>query len=88
MPTQIKKFFTDRRRRLLNISAIEKEAKLPAKTLDHFLKGRRQLSDEATKQLLPIIENLGFKQKSLPNEKNTVFNPVPDRGKRSGAAKI
>lgn len=57
----IQHFFTDRRLRCLSVKAIEIEAKLPAKTLAHFLKGRRLLNSEHLDALIPVLVDFGYK---------------------------
>ena len=58
----IKEYFKrDIRRRCLSVSALEREAEMPAKTLAHFLKGRRKLSEKHITKLKTILENFGFK---------------------------
>lgn len=57
----IKEFFTERRLRCLSVQAIEIEAKLPAKTLSHFLKGRRILNSEHLDTLIPVLVDFGYK---------------------------
>ena len=56
----IQQFFTERRLRCLSVTAIEKEAKIPAKTLAHFLKGRRLLNSEHIDALIPVIVDFGY----------------------------
>jgi hypothetical protein len=56
----IQQFFTERRLRCLSVKSIEMEAKLPAKTLSHFLKGRRKLNETHIKNLIPILNDFGF----------------------------
>ena len=57
----IKQFFTERRLRCLSVKAIEIEAVLPAKTLSHFLKGRRLLNSEHLNTLIPVLVDFGYK---------------------------
>ena len=57
----IQQFFTERRKRCLSVNAIEIEAKLPAKTLSHFLKGRRLLNSEHLDTLIPVLVDFGYK---------------------------
>lgn len=56
----IKTYFTERRLRCLSVNAIEKEAKIPDKTLSHFLKGRRLLNSEHLDALIPILVDFGY----------------------------
>ena len=44
----------------LNVSGIEVKAGLPPKTLDHFLKGRRNLPKNAEEKILNIIKSLTY----------------------------
>ena len=58
----IREYFTNEiRRRCLSISALEREAGVPQKTLAHFLKGRRKLSTRHIERLKLILENFGHK---------------------------
>ena len=58
----IREYFTNEiRRRCLSISALEREAGVPQKTLAHFLKGRRKLSARHIERLKLILENFGHK---------------------------
>lgn len=57
----IKAFFTERRQRCLSVNALEKEAGIPAKTLAHFIKGRRMLSGEHLEKLIPVLVDFGYK---------------------------
>jgi len=57
----LKAFFTERRLRCLSVKSIEIEAKLPAKTLAHFLKGRRLLNSEHLDTLIPVLVDFGYK---------------------------
>ena len=59
--SNIKSFFTERRLRCLSVKAIEIEAKLPAKTLSHFLKGRRLLNSEHLETLISVLVDFGYK---------------------------
>jgi|WetSurMetagenome_2_1015567.scaffolds.fasta_scaffold04315_8 hypothetical protein len=56
----IKQFFTERRKRCLSVKALEVEAKLPAKTLAHFLKGRRLLNPQHISALVPVLVYFGY----------------------------
>lgn len=58
---EIKAYFErDIRRRCLSISAIEREAGIPQKTLAHFLKGRRGLSKNHVEKLKKVLGEMGF----------------------------
>ena len=57
----IQQFFTERRLKCLSVSAIEKEAKIPDKTLSHFLKNRRLLSPAHLTTLIPVLADFGYK---------------------------
>ena len=60
---ELRKYFAnDIRRRCLSISALEREAEMPKKTLAHFLKGRRGISPPHVEKLKEILSNLGFKE--------------------------
>jgi len=59
--TNIKEFFTERRQRCLSVKRLEEEAGLPAKTLDHFLAGRRSLNADAIGKLVPVLIDFGYK---------------------------
>ena len=57
----IKLFFTERRSRCLSVRMIEREAGVPDKTLDHFLKGRRVLNPIQLDKLIPVLVDFGYK---------------------------
>jgi len=57
----IQKFFTERRLRCLSVKSIELEAKLPPKTLAHFLKDRRLLNSKHLETLIPVLVDFGYK---------------------------
>jgi len=59
--SNIKDFFTGRRQRCLSVKRLEEEAGLPAKTLDHFLAGRRLLNTDAVDKLIPVLVDFGYK---------------------------
>lgn len=46
----------------LSLRGLENEADLPAKTLSHYVNGRRKLSKNHLDTLLPILSKYGFKQ--------------------------
>ena len=64
----IQNFFTDRRKCCLSVKRIEEEAKIPAKTLAHFLDGRRLISAENIDKLIPILVDFGFKPVASDNQ--------------------
>ncbi len=45
----------------LNVRGIEVAAGVPAKTLDHFLKGRRTLSDDSAKKIVKVLKKMAYK---------------------------
>lgn len=53
-------FANEIRQRCLSISALEREAEMPKKTLAHFLKGRRGLSEKHAERLKEILRIFGF----------------------------
>lgn len=53
-------FERDIRRRCLSVSAIEREARVPAKTLAHFLKGRRGLNEGHVEKVKKVMRELGI----------------------------
>lgn len=53
-------FDNEIRQRCLSISALEREAGMPKKTLAHFLKGRRALSAKHIEKLKTMLANFGF----------------------------
>ena len=57
----IQQFFTERRLRCLSVRMIEREAGVPNKTLDHFLKGRRVLNPIQLDKLIPVLVDFGYK---------------------------
>lgn len=46
----------------LSISTLEREAGLAPKTLAHALKGRRTLTPDHVKKLIPVLQSYGFKK--------------------------
>jgi hypothetical protein len=56
----IKKWLIDRP--CLSLRCLEKEARLPTKTLSHFVNGRRELNVEHIKKVTEILLKYGFKQ--------------------------
>jgi len=40
---------------------IEKEAKIPIKTLCHFLKGRRSIGAKSIQKPIPVLVDFGYK---------------------------
>lgn len=59
--TNILTFFTPLRRRCLSVKQLEREAGLPAGTLNHFIGRRRMLSGEHLDKLVPILVEFGYK---------------------------
>jgi len=57
----IKDFFTERRQRCLSVKSLEEEAGIPAKTLAHFIKGRRMLPIGAVEKIVPVLVDFGYK---------------------------
>lgn len=57
----IKEYFNRRRRLCIRVTKVEKEAEIPAKTLEHFLAGRRLLSAEHLEKLIPVLVDFGYK---------------------------
>lgn len=55
----MKQFFKDRP--CLSILCIEREAGIPKKTLEHYLKGRRELNQQHKEKLIPVLEKYGYK---------------------------
>lgn len=45
----------------LNVRGVELRAELPPKTLDHYLKGRRSLPEEAKKKIVTVLKEMNFK---------------------------
>ena len=45
-----------------SLRGLENEADLPAKTLSHYVNGRRKLSSEHIEKLIPVLLKYGFKQ--------------------------
>lgn len=60
MTSEIKKYF-EKNASCLNVRGIELAAGVPPKTLDHFLKCRRSLSQDATKKIVAVLKQLSFK---------------------------
>jgi len=60
MSNNIKAFF-EKNTFCLNVRGIELAAGLPPKTLDHFLKGRRPLNEDAAKKIVAVLKQLAYK---------------------------
>lgn len=60
MSEKIKAFF-EKNTSCLNVRGIELAAGLPPKTLDHFLKGRRPLNEDAAKKIVAVLKQLTYK---------------------------
>lgn len=60
MQLKIKKYF-DKNASCLNVRGIELAAGVPPKTLDHFLKGRRQLTEENARKIIDVLKLLRYK---------------------------
>ncbi len=60
MSNNIKAFF-EKNTSCLNVRGIELAAGLPPKTLDHFLKGRRPLNEDAAKKIVAVLKQLAYK---------------------------
>ncbi len=60
MQELIKAFFK-KNTSFLNVRGIELAAGLPPKTLDHFLKGRRPLNEDAAKKIVAVLKQLAYK---------------------------
>lgn len=58
MKEKIKKFLTEKT--CLKISCIEREAEIPAKSLEHFLSGRRGFKDSHVDKVVPVLKQYGF----------------------------
>ncbi|MEZ5034724.1 MAG: hypothetical protein R2796_07025 [Chitinophagaceae bacterium] len=59
MQEKIKTFF-ENNASCLNVRGIELAAGLPPKTLDHFLKGRRTLNEDAAKKIVAVLKKLSY----------------------------
>lgn len=60
MSNSIKAYF-EKNTSCLNVRGIELAAGLPPKTLDHFLKGRRPLNEDAAKKIVAVLKQLAYK---------------------------
>lgn len=60
MQEKIKNFF-ETNGSCLNVRGVELSAGLPPKTLDHFLKGRRPLNEDAAKKIVAVLKKLAYK---------------------------
>lgn len=60
MQEKIKSFF-EKNTSCLNVRGIELAAGLPPKILDHFLKGRRPLNEDAAKKIVAVLKQLSYK---------------------------
>lgn len=45
----------------LNVRGIELKSQVTPKTLDHFLKGRRSLNEDAAKKIVSVLKDLSLK---------------------------
>lgn len=59
MSNNIKAYF-EKNTSCLNVRGIELAAGLPPKTLDHFLKGRRPLNEDAAKKIVAVLKQLAY----------------------------
>ncbi len=55
------KIYFDLNASCLNVRGIEVRAEVSPKTLDHFLKGRRPLSDDSAKKIVAVLKQLQYK---------------------------
>ena len=60
MQEKIKAFF-EKNTSCLNVRGNELAAGLPPKTLDHFLKGRRPLNEDAANKIVVVLKQLAYK---------------------------
>jgi len=56
---KIKKYFLENAS-CLNVRGIELRAGIPTKTLDHFLKGRRELNEDASNKIITVLKKLKY----------------------------
>lgn len=75
--TNILEFFTEKRLRCLSILAIEKEAKIPIGSLNHFVKRRRAtMNYRLLDSLIPVLMEFGYKPVSGSSQ------PIPEHSQR------
>lgn len=48
----------------LSLRCLEREAGLPAKTLSHYMQGRRELNEQHLQKLKPVLERYGWESKN------------------------
>jgi DNA-binding LacI/PurR family transcriptional regulator len=60
MKNNILKYF-NKNASCLNVRGIELAAGVSPKTLDHFLKGRRQLTEKNAKKIIEVLKLLRYK---------------------------
>jgi len=48
----------------LSLRCLEREAGLPAKTLSHYVQGRRELNEQHLQKLMPVLERYGWESKN------------------------
>lgn len=58
---RIKDWFNQLRTDVIKISAVERAAEVPQKTLWHVIHGDRGLTDENVKKITSILQEFGFK---------------------------
>ena len=63
MSEKIKAFF-EKNTSCLNVRGIELAAGVPPKTLDHFLKGRRPLNEDAATKIITVLIKISWKEKN------------------------
>jgi plasmid maintenance system antidote protein VapI len=49
-------------RECLSLRCIEREAGIPEKTLSHYVKGRRNLSEDHMLKVTPVLEKYGWRR--------------------------
>jgi DNA-binding LacI/PurR family transcriptional regulator len=60
MQEKIKNFF-ESNGSIISVRGVELAAGLSPKTLDHFLKGRRPLNEDAAKKIVAVLKQLAYK---------------------------
>ncbi|RYC70721.1 hypothetical protein [Spirosoma sordidisoli] len=56
----LKAWFTENRRKLVSVKAVEEMAGVPASTLKHFLDGRRAIPEHHLENIENVLSTIGY----------------------------
>lgn len=59
-----------KQRTCLSLRCLERKAELPAKTLSHWLNGRRELTEDHKSKLIPVLQHYGFEKADEGGKEN------------------